>query len=80
MGPKHSALSTPRDVEPRNPDRRRVLVAGSACAASLVPQPLKNSLLPPNVTVPMLNAGTLNPEPPNRLNSIRTLWRKREAA
>src|SRR5688572_31254512 len=36
MGPKHSALSTSRDVEPRNPGRRRLLVAGSACAASLV--------------------------------------------
>jgi hypothetical protein len=41
-----------------------------ASATSVAPQALKNSFPPPNVPVPRLRTGTLNPEPPSCLNSM----------
>src|SRR5689334_8770202 len=52
------------------PASRQMLTRLVAPAASLEPQALKNSLPPPNVAVPMVRAGTVNPEPPSCLNSI----------
>src|SRR5258708_377028 len=53
-----------------SPASRQMSTSRVASATSLAPQDLKNSLPPPNVPVPRLNAGTLNPEPPSCLYSI----------
>src|SRR5882672_3207070 len=52
------------------PASRQMSTSRVASATSLAPQDLKNSLPPPKVPVPRLNAGTLNPEPPSCLYSI----------
>src|SRR5258708_39089024 len=53
-----------------SPASRQMSTSRVASATSLAPQDVKNSLPPPNVPVPRLNAGTLNPEPPSCLYSI----------
>ena len=52
------------------PASRQMSTSRVASATSLAPQALKNSLPPPNVPVPKLNTGTLNPEPPSCRYSI----------
>src|SRR5271165_6703899 len=46
-----------------------------ALAAPFVPHALKNSFPPPNVPVPKVRTGTLKPEPPKNLYSIRGIYR-----
>ena len=53
-----------------SPASRQMSTSRVASATSLAPQALKNSLPPPNVPVPRLSTGTLNPEPPSCRNSM----------
>src|SRR5215468_8959639 len=52
------------------PASRQMSMRRVAPWASVSPQARKKSLPPPNVPVPRLNTGTLNPDPPSCLNSI----------
>src|SRR5688572_5442405 len=60
-----SAVSNMLTPESRQRSTRRV-----ASLASVVPHALKNSLEPPKVAAPKLNAGTFIPDLPSCLNSI----------
>src|SRR3954471_23195791 len=53
-----------------NPASRHRSTSRFAPAASVSPHVLKNSVPPPKVPVPKLNAGTLSPERPSCRNSI----------
>src|SRR5215470_7827145 len=55
------------------PASRQTSTRRVASATSLAPHALKNSLPPPKVPVPRLSTGTLKPDPPSRLYSIRLL-------
>src|SRR6185295_6229465 len=57
------------------PASRQISTRRVAPLTSVSPHALKKSLLPPNVPVPRLNAGTLNPDPPSSLNSIAVIPR-----
>src|SRR5437867_3668178 len=52
------------------PASRQMSTSLVASAMSDEPHALKNSFEPPNVPVPRLSAGTLNPDPPNSLYSM----------
>src|SRR6185295_1413182 len=54
-----------------SPASRQISTSRVASATSVAPHALKNSLPPPKVPVPRVSAGTMNPEPPSRLYSIR---------
>src|SRR4051794_28071414 len=53
-----------------SPASRQMSTMRVASATSLLPQPAKNSPLPPKVPVPKLSAGTFKPEPPSDLYSM----------
>src|SRR5262245_51467986 len=52
------------------PASRQMSISRVAPFASVEPQARKNSVPPPNVPVPRLSTGTLNPDPPSSLYSM----------
>src|ERR1700719_2072203 len=58
-----------------NPASRQMSTNLVASSAPLVPNALKNSFPPPNVPVPKVRTGTLKPEPPKNLYSMRGTYR-----
>src|SRR5690606_8870695 len=61
------------------PASRQTSTRRAASSASLCPNARNISPPPPNVAVPRLSTGTLNPDRPSRLYSIRSLLRHRHA-
>src|SRR5271166_3644727 len=58
-----------------NPASRQMSTNLVASSTPFVPHALKNSFPPPNVPVPKVRTGTLKPEPPKNLYSIRGIYR-----
>src|SRR6202043_478004 len=58
-----------------NPASRQMSTNLVASSTPFVPHALKNSFPPPNVPVPNVRTGTLKPEPPKNLYSIRRIYR-----
>src|SRR5271165_3734626 len=58
-----------------NPASRQMSINLVASSTPFVPHALKNSFPPPNVPVPKVRTGTLKPEPPKNLHSMRGIYR-----
>src|SRR6202035_3861263 len=58
-----------------NPASRQMSTNLVASSTPFVPHALKNSFPPPNVPVPKVRTGTLKPELPKNLYSIRGIYR-----
>src|ERR1700730_5446494 len=58
-----------------NPASRQMSTSLVASSTPLSPHALKNSFPPPNVPVPKVRTGTLKPEPPKNLYSIKGIYR-----
>src|SRR5437899_8232266 len=54
------------------PESRQMSTRRVASGTPVLPQAEKSSPLPPKVPVPRVRTGTINPEPPSCLYSIRT--------